>query len=497
MNDQEYETLIQTKQDLLADIELLEYLTNDRQQLLNTRKNYLRQYPFIEQQIIIQDQIFVSLSSTIKHIQEQTKQANSIQDLERCYNDIKLTYEYIRTQMSIVSAIALSTDWQSPSFSGSITNQAGYQEGTINQAINDYKRDRHQDALEYEYNFRKEYIQHSFINPVRIFATNSGMSALTTIIGFLKGEHDMSHSCIAVGAHSYFENKFILQRSFSHQYREFDETDVNSIQRIALNEKPFVWFLDSLCNDQTVTIPSIQEIISLTTKTPGYHPYIVIDNTVSSLTYQPLSKISFKAKQLIVWESLLKHHQFGLDRVSGGIIYASCSKASELYTYRDHLGTNITDIQVLSLPRPNKHMLSTRLKRHERNHTFLAKEIQHWITQHPQGVLSSVVSPSLPTHPGFGQSTYNGAFFTLQFNRRYQSVTYYKKFLETLLKKAKLSTIELIGGSSFGLPSTRLYVPASRKGQGTPFFRVSVGMEPFMTIQKISEVFLKTLDSMK
>jgi hypothetical protein len=66
-------------------------------------------------------------------------------------------------------------------------------------------------------------------------------------------------------------------------------------------------------------------------------------------------------------ESLLKYAQLGLDRANADVIVAQARDAEMLEGYRKHLGTNIPDVAVHTLPPPDRGVLERRLARLERN----------------------------------------------------------------------------------------------------------------------------------
>jgi cystathionine beta-lyase/cystathionine gamma-synthase len=381
----------------------------------------------------------------------------------------------IRELYATTAGLLASQDWQSPSFIDSGRHQAGTQHGKIKQSINDYKRDQHLDAVWYEERFRKEYISYNFFKPVRIFATSSGMAAFTTILGFLQGEKIIEHNTIAVGKHSYFENVLILKKLFSNQLVSFDENNPEEIASLVKEKQPAVWFLDTLCNDSTLTLPDLKTFFSLVKKDD---PFIVLDNTCVSLLCQPFV-MPHRPKNLIVWESLLKYHQFGLDRVNGGIVYAQCHNASELYTYRDHLGTNISDYAIHALPAPNKALLRSRLLRQQRNQQLFATILRSYI-QEKNLTTTKIVTQTLGSH----------IVITTTIK---PPVPIYNRWLQRTIKICKKNKLQAIGGTSFGFSTTRFYVPASRPGKGTPFFRISVGTEPEAVIQKLAEACCEAL----
>jgi cystathionine beta-lyase/cystathionine gamma-synthase len=476
--------------DFQEDIQWLSYLLEDRKKLLT------RKHPSMDNKIVSH-----MLLSELNSIQTRINETNT--DIDQCHNmeqlaniskDIYKHFLSIRSIYNQVSAYTLSTDWQSPSFDGSILNEAGSQEGKIKQSINDYKRDQHEDQRLYEHAFKNEYINHSIINIIHVYATNTGMSALTTIIGFLFGEHSMQHKNILVGAHSYFENKILLRNMFADHYTEYDETNTKQFISYIERSKPQAIFLDSLCNDSQITTPHIQDIIHHIKTMDNYHPFIIIDNTCSSIKFQTLKNLFPLIKNIVVWESLLKYHQFGMDRATGGIIYASCQKGIEFYTYRDHLGTNSTDQQILSMPLPNRNILEQRLNRHARNNLLLSQYMQSWINHNKHTSIEDVISAALVdnTHTSL---VYPGSFLTFSFKKKYQHLSYYNQILKKTITLARQENIPLIAGTSFGLPITRIYIPATRNGQGTPFLRLSLGTEHHVQIDRLYNIIRKSIES--
>lgn len=411
--------------------------------------------------------------------------ANLEVQLQSTWPSITQTEATLRELYAITAGYLACQDWQSPSFLDTGIHQAGSQHKRITQAVNDYKRDQHLDGIWYESQFRKEYIHYSFFKPVRIYATNSGMAAFSTILGFLQGQKIIGANTIAVGKHSYFEHRLLLKKLFPEQIVFFNENNHQEISALIQEKHPAVWFIDTLSNDHSLTYFQFEQFNTLLKSVSQYNPFVVIDNTCLSLFCQPFT-LHNRPKNLIVWESLLKYHQFGLDRVNGGIIYAQCYQASELYTYRDHLGTNISDYAVHALPKPNKEILRNRLLRHQQNQQILTTILQSTLYTTKLQTQWTLVSPST-------ESRFTGSQIVLLANTVSNPLDLYKRLLHRVIAYATASGVQCIGGTSFGFSTTRFYIPASRPGQGTPFFRISVGTEPVESITKIGEALCKAL----
>jgi cystathionine beta-lyase/cystathionine gamma-synthase len=311
------------------------------------------------------------------------------------------------------------------------------------------------------------------------------MAAFSTILGFLQGEQKLNGP-ILVGKSCYFEEKNLLHALFPSQIVEVDEHDLAAIRAAIEVKKPVAVFFDSICNSQDMALPDLVTIVAIIRKQKRSDLILVVDNTGLSVMFQPLKlkHLHDPYVQIIVWESLLKYHQFGMDRVNGGIIYSSAQDDIKLYDYRDHLGTNIAESVVTSLPTPNSKLLKKRLSRHGRNIRYLAKAVP-----------DRIAFPGLPLHPSFSWSQtlpFHGAILTVLFHKDRQKLHTYKRFLHLIIESARKENITVVAGSSFGFSITRVYIPASYGYQANPFLRIAVGTEPEFVFQKIAKILQET-----
>jgi cystathionine beta-lyase/cystathionine gamma-synthase len=405
-------------------------------------------------------------------------------------------YEFIRTHQTLIGALITSTDWQSPSYAHSISSQAGRETGTIYATINDYKRDQHWDAHRYERAFIKENID-SFVKfPIPVLATSSGMAAFTTILNYLRLEHKATRP-VLMGKSSWFQNQFLIRPAFSNII-EFDETDTSGIISAVKTHDPSIIFIDSLTNMPNVAIPDLPRIIEFLVKNATKETYLVIDNTGLSVMLQPFKKLLGKRSKLrlIVFESLNKYHQFGFDRVTGGIIASYGGDTLKIFDYRVHSGTNIPDASAASIPTPNRGKLLARLKRHQRNTLVLTRALQTWIDSHPASPFEKIVFPALTNHPSYiwaNSLPFTGSYFTIQFKKSYKTIPTYQRFIAAVLKQAAKQHVNLVAGSTFGLNQTRIYLTAIRSLPSAPFIRVSVGTEHRAAIEALKELFINIL----
>lgn len=403
----------------------------------------------------------------------------------------------IRTLYSLIGGLITMTDWQSPTYETTKYSMAGRLTGRIHATTNDYKRDQHEDEFFYEDKFIKEYVDSAFKFPLHVDATHSGMAAFSTIINFLNAEGKIKNP-VLVGSSTYFESKDLLKLLFRDTYQEMDDSNTDGVIESIKKYRPSAIFLDTIGNTPSMYRPDITKIIHEAQKILGSRVYIVLDNTAAGITYQPIGKYTIQnlTCNLIVYESLNKFYQFGMDRTLGGIIWSYGRDTAKIFDYRVHSGTNISDNAVLTLPTPNRQILEKRMRKLGRNTLYLALEIQKSITSNPKSPIASVIYPGLPNHPCYpwtGKRDFNGAFFMLDFKAKYQSVKFYQKTIQKIMQKAKDAGVELVGGTSFGMPVTRIYLTAIRSTTTVPFIRVSPGTENIYDLSRLKEIFINSL----
>ncbi|MCX6780833.1 MAG: PLP-dependent transferase [Candidatus Magasanikbacteria bacterium] len=405
----------------------------------------------------------------------------------------------LRTLQGVVGALLVSADFQSPSYLHTVVSKAGTQNGKIMGTLNDYKRDRHLDAELFEDAFRAEYIDAPLRLPPKVFVTSSGMSAFTTILNALHLD-GLANGNIVAGISCYFENKMILEGFFPNRLAYVDEMDIENVIGAIEELQPSVIFLDTLCNTETIPMPNMDAIIERIAKVIVHQTTIVIDNTGLAISYQPLEKISRLSNklQIIVFESLNKYYQFGFDRVSGGVLWTTGLSPFRLSSWRMHLGTNMPDASVLSLPWPNRAQLEKRMARLNRNTHFLAAALDAYIKNHSYIPFSHVVYPGLESYPGFSwtkKSKFHGSFFVLAPKTHRAEVALSKLFIDVAIAEAKKRGVDLVAGTSFGFSTTRIYLTALHADKITkPFLRISVGTETKKELDVLVEIFTTTID---
>jgi len=454
------------------------------------------------QTVLTQTKVYINDFSEgiifLKAVKEDIKNAKQTATKLKEYSDIKEKYFHLlRSQQGLIGALITSTDWQSPSFYHTTQSFAGRQTGQITPNYGDYKRDEHMDERPYQQAFLQEYVDGFVKLPVRVYLTNSGMAAFTTILNFLFMENKIKVPLL-IGKSAYHENEELVSKILGKHVVTVNESDTETIIKTIKEKNPSVIIFDSLTNTEEVALPDLKTIITYLVKNAKKDIYVVIDNTCLSIHFQPLSLVLAKNKNvhLVVFESLLKYHQFGMDRVTGGIIWAYGKDVGELFYTREHSGTNILDSSVYALPKPNRKVLTKRLRRFERNTKVLAHYLSEKIKE-KNTIFDGINYPAISYHRAFLQSqkmSFHGSFFTISFKKDYKNVKTYKRFVTAIIEEAKRQDVNIVSGTSFGFNTTRIYLTALKTDFAIPFIRVSVGTEHRLDLEKIKNVFSNVID---
>jgi len=378
------------------------------------------------------------------------------------------SWEEIRESYLDRAARLVRRDYQSPSYLASLRPQAGRRVGKIIGNINDYTRDQHDLALQYEKKFVKEYLPRVSLLPIEPYVTSSGMAALSTVIMTLHRLHG-ADQVVLLGKHSYFQNQEIIMSSFAKVVM-FDETSESEWETLILKEKPRAIFVDSLCNEPSMTMPPVAGIAKYLSKQAKEKTYLVIDNSLQATQFdwRPTLKWRNRKLEVIGWESLNKYYQFGLDRVTGGIVWAGNIVLSvKILQARRHAGTIMSDIAVAMLPTPNKKVMQKYLERIWQNRERLLEKVGE---------------------RGVGA----GAQVVIKFAKKY-NYEQIQKIIKRIIVKAKKDNVQIVAGTSFGFPSTRIYLTARQTEYTQMFLRISVGTEEKEEFEKVSRAIISCL----
>jgi cystathionine beta-lyase/cystathionine gamma-synthase len=410
----------------------------------------------------------------------------SRESLEWLTRDRARLADRVRTVAGIAASTVVAAEWQSPSFDHSVRSNAGTFLGRVEAHRDDYRRDRHAEARAYEDAFLREYVAPPPDAALRALATSCGMAAVTTVLAFLGWLGALSGP-VVVGMSAYHETRGLLRAAVpAERLHEVDESDTASLVRAIETASPTAIVLDTLANASRVAIPDIDAVAEAVARAAP-HAILVLDNSGRSCTFRPFDLVRGRARTVVV-ESLTKYAQFGLDRVTGGIILASSDDAATLDDLREHLGTNIADASAATLPSPDGRRLGRRLGRIDRNTTLLARHFDRAIDSTAVRRVIGIEHASL--RPDATSTRFGGGWFTLRFRADRDGPLDHRRFVEAAVEHARRARAPLVVGASFGLDVTRIYPISSSSGGVVPFVRISAGIEHRSGIERLAETLI-------
>jgi cystathionine beta-lyase/cystathionine gamma-synthase len=360
----------------------------------------------------------------------------------------------VRRRLVLAAAIAAADNAQSPV----ITSSDAW----------DYRRDRHVEGAAWERAWMRDILGEDG-DGRRALLTNCGMAAVTTVLAFV--ERHTGEGPIVVAEDVYHETRHLLLTGALRRRVRIVASD--ELVTCALRDRADVVFVDAVSNTRDVRIADLGALTSRSVDTDT-RPLVVIDTSVCSMS-APMVRASLRtaSTRVIVVESLTKHAQLGLDRVSAGIIVADAEHAPVLDHLREHLGTNVADVACLLLPPPDRVALDQRLDRIARNSAIVAGALR-------EGGFT-VCHPSLGDHPD------NARWLRLAPSCGLLTLPS-EAPLEQWLANARAAGVALDHGAGFGFDVTRVYRTSRTVPEASEFVRVAPGTEPIDQIGELARM---------
>src|SRR5262249_38994502 len=148
-----------------------------------------------------------------------------------------------------------------------------------------------------------------------------------------------------------------LARAFFPSIAQVRPTSALDLMQSLRAKQPSVVFCDVVANCGEVVKHEFETVLLWAKQEAKHKVYIVLDTTCLPVPFLPEGFLAGAEDNVsvILVESLAKHHQFGMDIVTGGIILADLPQAQQdsLRKTRARFGTNISDGSVGSLPVPD------------------------------------------------------------------------------------------------------------------------------------------------
>lgn len=488
--------------DLSDDFVDLAKFTTDRMTALQELRDQLRRPgcsvpPWVCEEVLAairwQIERYSSTATELAELARCAESVHSAASLVALTKARRRVAEVLRARQPLTAGQLVAVDWHSPSIAHSVHSTAGRYAGQVVLHHDDYKRDRHPDEAAWENRWLDEMVDNPHRHSLRALMAASGMAAFTTVLNHVARQ--VSGRPVLMGAATYHECRELLHRSsIGEQIVAIPEGDLEA-WRAAIARNPAAVFVDSLCNAAGLPVADIESLIGLLHQ-QGEPVFLVVDNTARSVTLQPWTLLTGATRlRMIVFESLTKYPQLGLDRTAGGLIVAAADEADRLDVLREHLGTNIADASVHQHPRPDRSLLERRLHRIGRNAQVLAASLKDRMAF---GRIPVVLSyPGLPEHPNFSslsESEFKGGYISIEPRASDIGAAMLTRLVKAILYIAAEREVPICEGTSFGFDTTRVYLTAATARYGTPFLRIAAGTEHRAAIADVASVVCDALD---
>ena len=424
---------------------------------------------------------------TIERMARFSQEKDLEEILQAVRKDFLEMKAHLREGYKIKGALLCAQDWQSPIYAASYPLTGNRLSHKIEEHVLDYKRDGHLDSAAYEEGFITEYLSHLGSDRIRSYLTNSGMAAFSTVLHWLRDEIKVAGNALAVTP-MYFENIHLAKAFFPALEELNTQTDSTPLISHLRKSQPGIIFVDAVTNCGTVLSQDLDLIMTWARVETSKPTTIVIDTTCmpASLLPEGFLKNLPEHVSVVIVESLAKHHQFGMDAVTGGIIILDGEEHlhESFKPTRARLGTNISDSSAGSLPRPNRERLERRLRRHSKNMERVGRELERQIQLH-QGIFNAI---SWADKGQDNADWFRSPIMSVSLCPEFQSVWHYQEFENKVHELASEMNLPVAFSTSFGFDVSRLYVTAPSTDFEPPFLRFSIGTENQFQIDRLLTV---------
>ncbi len=468
--------VMSVKKDLSEDADVLAYLVRDVRHRLGRR---FRVSDGIAREL---GRVCEALSYELSEFRRDVRMLGEGSDITKLLQRKRHITEMLHGAIGVCASGAMSNQWQSPAIDQSVVDMAGPFARRIVAHFNDYTRDQHIDGVRFEQQYQKAYLPAGRLVRTYAYATVSGMAALTTAALFVLGETDPSAS-VLMGASCYFETKQLLHGIFGSRLHEVDLSKSKETAEAVRTFSPVAVFADTIGNEPDMRVVDIPPLVRIMQRVSSHKKkYVVVDTSASAYMRPILPAVPhFSGVTVIGVESLNKLLQFGLDRVTAGMVWGTGFDAMKLYDYRDHGGTMCPDVTIGSIPVPDKNVSTLYIRRLERNAGLLASHVKKYSKTYTHPV--RVIYPDV--------AGFRGVYFMMHWKQ--SPFRSFDGFIAKVMRRAKREGVPLVYGTSFGLQTTRLYTVAMHTAYERPFLRVSPGTETEPEIETIGELLVAAL----
>ncbi len=360
--------------------------------------------------------------------------------------------------------------YQSPSINPSAIVQRSKSQNTLEHSV--YQRADFT-PVKAENDFNKFFKPLSDMNPKTLFF-NSGMAAISTLMFYLNNSKKGKR--MHVGENAYFETKWLAEDYLGSGLVNEYSLKINKDTDILWLEYPINCTQPSKYPfDKGIDLSDVfKKLTKICKLKKGKRVSLVIDYTLYFLPFNIGDYVKIIPQNLDIYlvTSLQKHRGYGLDLVNGGALTFYSHSSNDDYEYLKRLrtitGTSITQETLWTMPPIKPVIINKLIKDSSRNAYKVFKEVSKHSFEYVKFYYSQ-------------NRDFKTSFIFIEIDEDLVKKHSQKPFLSELLiqeiiSSAKKNNAVMIHGTSFGLPTSRIFKNSERY-ENTNSLRVAIGYD--------------------
>lgn len=371
-------------------------------------------------------------------------------------------YSQIRDYFFQLFALRIKNQFQSPSLKSSTTIQRTKNQNSIEHSV--YQRSDY-NPLKAENQLNDLYHALKSKNPKTLYF-NSGMAAINTLLFFLYHHHKIG--LFLVGENAYYETKYLFEDYGSVSYYN----DYYSLPKINFDSLWLEYPINCTnpanypINKSSIIKIHLKQFFQQAKKNKKKKFYLVIDYTLGKVPFQQsVFKSAPENVSIFLVTSLQKHRGYGLDLVNAGAITIFSNRKDYIYLkkLRAIMGASYTQETFWLQPQISYKTINKLIK----DSGNIAYNISTQIINRKE------------VKCYFANNTFKTSFIFLKIDKKLITNHIKNPYLSDLLiksiiKSAKINKTEMITGTSFGFPFTRIFKNSERY-ENTDILRIAIG----------------------
>lgn len=371
----------------------------------------------------------------------------------------------MREMYRLTASCFASPLWQSPPVWG--PQESGRY---VELFVDDYRRESSLEMKKYEAELYSVFYKETFHEDGGSLLVSSGASALSLALDYFRMR---------------FGGNFTTAIPLEIYHGSSELTDISSPLREGISMKKVdVRCVEVSTNAREILSPCFATLLEQARES---NEFVLIDATNRPLSQSELQQIrSHKEVPVLILESLLKLHQYGLELTNAGCLTYVGPKKEEvigsLNWLRARNGTSISDYGVYALPPLCKSQFQGRVERVLAANKALLTAMAELTGESFGG-----------EHFEYAQLKFNWSqspFVSVSYAQSEKSFDDLKNFFLRVKRNLREVGADMIEGASYGFQQSRMYLHYPFSKFAEPWMRISVGAEPQYEVELIAEALI-------